>query len=83
MRRLIKVSAVKILVESSRLVKRISEIAILTIVVDNNMLICDACSNDASVRLRCDAGLFNCDFALGIDFAESNQLVGFINLKNP
>ena len=45
------------------------------------MLICDACSNDASVRLRCSAGLFNYDFALGIDFAESNQPVGFINLK--
>ena len=49
--------------------------------VDNDMPICDACSNDASVRLRCCAGLFNYDFALGIDFAESNQPVGFINLK--
>ena len=54
-----KVSAVKILVQSSKSVKRISEIAKLTIDVDNNMLICDACSNDASVRLRCGAGLFN------------------------
>ena len=77
-----KVSAVKILVQSSKSVKRISEIAKLTIDVDNNMLICDACSNDASVRLRCGAGLFNYDFLLGIDFAESNQPVGFINLKN-
>ena len=44
-----KVSAVKILVQSSKPVKRISEIAKLTIDVDNNMLICDACFNDASV----------------------------------
>ena len=27
----------------------------------------DACSTDASVRLRSGAGLFNYDFALGID----------------
>ena len=33
------------------------------------------------LRLRCGAGLFNYDFALGIDFTESNQPVGFINLK--
>ena len=33
------------------------------------------------LRLRCGAGLFNYDFVLEIDFAESNQLVGFINLK--
>ena len=46
------VSAVKILVRSSKSVKRINEIAKLTIDVDNSMLICDACSNDASVRLR-------------------------------
>ena len=45
------------------------------------MLICDACSNDASVRLCCGAGLFNYDFALGIDFAKSNQPVVFFNLK--
>ena len=76
-----EVSAVKILVQSRKSVKRISEIAKLTIDVDNNVLICDACSNDANVRLRCGAGLFNYDFALGIDFAESNQPVGFINLK--
>ena len=78
-----EVSAVKTLVRSSKSVKRISEIAKLTIDVDNNMLMCDACSNDASVRLRYSAGLFNYDLALGIDFAESNQPVGFINLKNP
>ena len=50
-----KVLAAKILVESSKSVKRISEIARLTIDVDNNMLICNACSNDASVKitLRC------------------------------
>ena len=77
-----EVSAVKILVQSSKSVKRISEIAKLTIDVDNNKL-CDACSTDASVRLRSGAGLFNYDFALGIDIAESNQPVGFINLKNP
>ena len=78
-----EVSAVKILIQSSKSEKRISEIAKLTIDVDNNMLICDACSNDASVRLRSGTGLFNCDFALGINFAESNQPIGFINLKNP
>ena len=44
-----EVSAVKILVQSSKSVKRISEISKLTIDVDNNMLICDAGSNDASV----------------------------------
>ena len=76
-----EVSAVKILVQSSKSVKRISEIAKLTIDVDNNMLICDACSTYASVTLRCVAGLFNYDIALGIDFAESNQPVSFINLK--
>ena len=68
-----EVSAVKILVQNSKSEKRISELAKLTINVDNNMLICDACSTDASVRLRCGAKLFNYDFALGIDFAESNQ----------
>ena len=47
--------------------------------VNSNMLICDACSTDASVRLRCSAGLFNYNFAFGIDFVESNQPVGFIN----
>ena len=41
----------------------------------------DACSTDGSVRLCCSAGLFNYDFALGIDFAKSNQPVGFINFK--
>ena len=69
------------MVQSSKSLKRISEIAKLTIDVDNNMLIRDACSTDASVRLRCSAGLFNYDFAFGIDFAESNQPVGFINFK--
>ena len=76
-----EVSAVKILVLSSKSVKRISEIAKLTIDVDNNMLICDACSTDASVRLRCGAGLFNYDFGLGIDFAESNPASWFYQLK--
>ena len=52
-----EVSAVKILVQSSKSEKRISEIAKLTIDLDNNMLICDACSTYASVRLRCVAGL--------------------------
>ena len=45
----------------------------------NRLLIHDACSIDASVRLRCSAGLFNYDFALGIDFVKSNQPVGFTN----
>ena len=45
-----KVSAVKTLVESNKLVKRISEIARLTIDVDNNMLICDACSTTQVLR---------------------------------
>ena len=45
------------------------------------LLICDACSTYASVRLRCVAGLFNYDIAFGIDFAKSNQPVSFINLK--
>ena len=47
----------------------------------NRLLLHDACSTDASVRLHCSAGLFNYGFALGIDFAESNQPVGFINFK--
>ena len=64
-----EVSVVKILIQSSKSLKRISEIAKLTIDVDDNMLIWDACSTDASVRLRCSAGLFNYDFAFGIDFA--------------
>ena len=76
-----KVSAVKILVQSSKSVKRISEIAALTIDVDNNMLICNACSTYASVRLRYVAGLFNYDITLDIDFTKSNQPVSFINLK--
>ena len=76
-----EVSALKILVQSSKSVKRINEIAKLTIDVDNKMLICDADFTDASIRSGCGAGLFNYDFALGIDFAESNQPVGFINLK--
>ena len=46
-----EVSAVKILVQSSKSVKRISEIVRLTIDVDNNMLMCDACSTDASVKI--------------------------------
>ena len=46
-----EVSAVPILVQSSKLVKRISEITKLTIDVDNNMLICNACSTEASVKI--------------------------------
>ena len=46
-----EVSAVKILVQSTKSVKRISEIVRLTIDVDNNMLMCDACSTDASVKI--------------------------------
>ena len=76
-----EVSAVKILVQSSKSAKRFGEIAKLTIDVHNNMLICGAFSTDVSVRLRCGAGLFNYDFALGIDFAERNQPVGFVNFK--
>ena len=45
------------------------------------MLIRDACSTDTGVRLRCSAGLFNYDFAFGIDFAESYQPVDFLNFK--
>ena len=78
-----EVSVVKILpvIQSSKSSKQISEIAKLTIDVDNNMLIHDACSIDTSVRLCCSAGLFNYNFAFRIDFAESNQPVGFINFK--
>ena len=78
-----EVSAVKTLVQSSKSVKRIGEIAKLTIDVDNNMLICDACSNDASVRLRCGAGLFNYDFALGIDSPRVTSQFVLSTWKNP
>ena len=76
-----EVSVVKKLIQSSKLLKRISKIAKLTTDVDNNMLIRNACSTDTSVRLCCSAGLFNYDFTFGIDFTESNQPVGFINFK--
>ena len=78
-----EVSVVKILIQSSKSLKRISEIAKLTIDVDNNMLIRNACSTDASVRLRCSAGLFNYDFILeSISQRVTSQLV-FPTLKNP
>ena len=69
------------MLQRSKSVKRISEIAKLTIDIDNNMLTCDTRSTDASGKLRCGAGVFHYDFALGVDFAESNQPVGFINVK--
>ena len=78
-----EISAAKILLQGSKSIQRICEIAKLTADLEKDILICDICCSDTSIkaRTRTAAGIFHYDLSLGLDFTISNQPALFSNLK--
>ena len=59
--------------QASKSIRRLCDLAGLTADEDNNMLYCDDCCSEGSVKWR--AGHFSYDFSSGVDFTKMlNQL---------
>ncbi|KAJ8041006.1 hypothetical protein HOLleu_15484 [Holothuria leucospilota] len=75
------VEALKVLIKNCKSVRRLCDLATLSIFEDG--LTCDACSplEETLPRPQVYYGVFGYDFSLGTDFSTENQPMAFSNLK--
>lgn len=73
--------ALQVLIQASKSIRRLCDLAGLTPDEDRNTLNCDVCCADGSIKSRAGSGIFNYDFSCGIDFIKSHQPISFSNLK--
>lgn len=73
--------ALQILLQASKSIPRLCELAGLTPHEDSNTLSCDVCSAAGSIKARAASGIFNYDFSSGLDFSKQSQPTNFSNLK--
>ena len=76
-----EVEALQVLVQASKSIRRLCDLARLTSDEDNNMLYCDVCCSVGSVKSRAGGGHFGYNFSNGVDFTKIPQTTEFGNLK--
>ena len=79
-----EIEALQVLIQGSKSVRRVCDLASLTMGDEDNMLNCEACCSAGSIKSRKGNGIFNYDFSIGVDFTggESHRQPGsFSNLK--
>ena len=76
-----EVEALQVLVQASKSIRRLCDLAWLTNDENNNMLYCDVCCSVGSVKSRAGGGHFGYNFSNGVDFTKIPQTTEFSNLK--
>ena len=73
--------AMEILIQTSKSIRRICDLATVNPDEQNGVLSCDLCCTETSLKVHKGVGIFCYDFTLGVDFMEKNQPKESVNLK--
>lgn len=76
-----EIEALQIIIQASKTIRRVCDLAGLTPDEDNNILSCDVCCAAGRLKSRAGSGSFSYDFTSGVDFTKVHQPATFSNLK--